>query len=72
VKKITEHVYLHQERSSDEHRSVRVRLTDKGLELSCLLENIFDCHVEVVADGIVEAQLNYANDVLRYVERFWF
>jgi DNA-binding MarR family transcriptional regulator len=62
VKKITEHVSLHQEHSSDEHRSVRVRLTAKGLGLSCLLETIFACHVEVVADGIDEA---------RYVERFW-
>jgi len=33
-----------------------VRLTAKGLGLSCLLETIFACHVEVVAGGIDEAR----------------
>ena len=71
VKKMTEHGYLHQERSSHDRRSVRVRLTEKGLELSRLLETMFERHVEAVADSIDEAQLNDANDALRDVERFW-
>ena len=71
VKKMTEHGYLHQERSSHDRRSVRVRLTEKGLELSRLLETMFERHVEAVADSIDEAQLNEANDALRDVERFW-
>ena len=71
AKKMTEHGYLHQERSSHDRRSVRVRLTDKGLELSRLLETMFERHVEAVADSIDEAQLNDANDALRDVERFW-
>jgi len=50
---------------------VRVRLTEKGLELSRLLETMFERHVEAVADSIDEAQLNDANDALRDVERFW-
>ena len=41
VKKMFEHVYLHQERSFHDRRSVRVRLTEKGLELSRLLEGMF-------------------------------
>lgn len=71
VKKMTEHGYLHQERSSHDRRSVRVRLTEKGLELSRLLETMFERHVDAVADSIDEEQLNDANDALRDVERFW-
>ena len=71
VKKMTEHGYLHQERSSHDRRSVRVKLTDKGLELSRLLEQMFERHVEAVADSIDEEKLEAANESLRDVERFW-
>jgi len=71
VKKMTEHGYLHQERSSHDRRSVRVRLTEKGLELSGLLENMFERHVETIADNIDKDKLDEANASLRDVERFW-
>ena len=71
VKKMTEHGYLHQERSSHDRRSVRVRLTEKGLELSRLLEGMFERHVETIADNIDEEKLSEANESLRDVERFW-
>jgi DNA-binding MarR family transcriptional regulator len=71
VKKMTEHGYLHQERSSHDRRSVRVKLTEKGLELSRLLEQMFERHVEAVADSIDEDKLGAANESLRDVERFW-
>jgi DNA-binding MarR family transcriptional regulator len=71
VKKMTEHGYLHQERSFHDRRSVRVRLTEKGLELSRLLEGMFERHVETIADNIDEEKLSEANEALRDVERFW-
>jgi DNA-binding MarR family transcriptional regulator len=71
VKKMTEHGYLHQERSSHDRRSVRVRLTEKGLELSRLLEGMFERHVETISDNIDEEKLDEANAALRDVERFW-
>lgn len=71
VKKMTEHGYLHQERSSHDRRSVRVRLTEKGIELSRLLEEMFERHVEAIAGGIDEGELAEANEALRNVERFW-
>ena len=71
VKKMTEHGYLHQERSSHDRRSVRVKLTEKGLELSRLLEQMFERHVEAVEDSIEEDKLGAANESLRDVERFW-
>ena len=68
---MTEHGYLHQERSSHDRRSVRVRLTEKGLELSRLMETMFERHVETIADNIDKEKLDDANAALRDVERFW-
>ncbi len=50
---------------------MRVRLTEKGLELSSLLEGMFERHVETIADNIDEEKLSEANESLRDVERFW-
>jgi DNA-binding MarR family transcriptional regulator len=71
VKKMTEHGYLHQERSSHDRRSVRVKLTEKGIELSRQLETMFERHVEAVSGSIDEENLREANESLRDVERFW-
>src|SRR5690606_17837219 len=57
VKKMTEHGYLHQQRSSHDRRSVRVRLTEKGLELSRMLETMFERHVAAVQGVIDEGEL---------------
>ena len=71
VKKMTEHGYLEQERSAHDRRSVRVRLSEKGLQLSRQLEAMFDRHVEQVRNGVEVDDLSDANKHLRNVERFW-
>ena len=71
VKKMTENEYLHQERSSHDRRSVRVRLTDKGLTLSHQLEIMFEHHSEQVGNNLDLETLAQANEVLRTVESFW-
>src|SRR5438309_1685482 len=42
VRKMVEHGYLVQERSTHDRRSVRVRLTDKGIALWEKLDSMFD------------------------------
>lgn len=71
VKKMTEHGYLHQQRSSHDRRSVRVSLTEKGLTLSNMLEEMFDRHAETVAATVEIEELTDANAGLRNIERFW-
>ena len=72
VKKMTENGYLHQERSSHDRRSVRVRLTDKGLALSRALETLFERHAtEVSANNLDPETLTNANEILRNIESFW-
>ncbi len=71
VKKMTENGYLHQERSSHDRRSVRVKLTEKGLALSRALETMFERHSGEVSDNLDSETLAQANDILRSIESFW-
>lgn len=71
VKKMTENGYLHQERSSHDRRSVRVKLTEKGLELSRALETMFERHSDEVAHSVDPETLAQANNILRGIESFW-
>ena len=71
VKKMTEHGFLELERSAHDRRSVRVKLSKKGLKLSRHLENMSDRHVEQISDGVEEGALSIANDDLRNIERLW-
>ena len=71
VKKMTEPGYLNQQRSSHDRRAVRVSLTEKGLELSNMLEEMFDRHAEAVAATVEIDELTDANAGLRNIERFW-
>ncbi|MCZ6453144.1 MAG: winged helix DNA-binding protein [Alphaproteobacteria bacterium] len=71
VKKMTENGYLNQERSSHDRRSVRVKLTEKGLELSRALETMFERHSGEVSANLDAETLAQANDILRSIESFW-
>ena len=72
VKKMVEHGYLMQERSTHDRRSVRVRLSEKGLELRNRLRAMFDLHVQAMpSDDITEPALEQLNSVLMRLEHFW-
>ncbi len=71
VKKMTEHGYLQQQRSPHDRRSVRVSLSDKGLELWKQLDVTFDHHVTTLTDSVENEVLTSANASLRQLERFW-
>lgn len=73
LKKLVDMGYIHHQRSSKDRRSVRVRLTDKGLEVRNVVSQLYDKHlgsIEPVGDlhGDDLAQLNKS---LRRLERFW-
>jgi DNA-binding MarR family transcriptional regulator len=72
VKKMVENGYLELERSTHDRRSVRVRLTQKGLELCTKLDGMHDRHVEALRDTPVEkAAVEAANVTLKRMDRFW-
>ncbi len=72
VKKMAENGYLNQERSSFDKRTVRVRLSPKGLALRDRLRAMFDSHEARLGRGGLEASaIAGANATLKALERFW-
>lgn len=72
VKKMLENGYIVQERSSHDRRSVRVRLTEKGLALHEKLKSMHKRHVESLEQGVVQRDdLTSAHRTLRRLDRFW-
>lgn len=72
VKKMFENGYLEQERSPHDRRSVRVKLSEKGLALHKRLNEYFDQQVLALTGAqITNDELSVANETLKKVERFW-
>jgi DNA-binding MarR family transcriptional regulator len=71
VRKMVEHGYLVQERSTHDRRSVRVRLTPKGLAVWEKLDAMFDRQVSALATMESADELESANGAYKRLERFW-
>ena len=72
VKKMAENGYLAQERSPHDRRSVRVKLSEKGLVLHKTLGEHLEKQVAALPGASISAdELAKASDVLRKLERFW-
>ena len=72
VRKMVENGYLAQERSAHDRRSIRVKLSDKGLELCGFFTEMFDRHASALGDsGGNPDRLNESSTVYRELERFW-
>ena len=73
LKKLVESGYIHHARSELDRRSVRVRLTEKGREISRLVAELFERHtlsIEKVG-GISVVEFEEINEALQRLERFW-
>lgn len=71
VRKMVENGYLIQERSTHDRRSIRVRLSDKGLEVRDRVNEILDRQSSDLSEtGINAEQLEYTAAVLNRLERF--
>lgn len=71
VRKMVENGYLIQERSSHDRRSVRVRLSDKGLEVHGKVNHIIDSQSGRLSEtGVTESHLDGTGQVLTRLERF--
>ncbi len=72
VKKMVENGYLEQERSPHDRRSVRVKLSEKGIALSKKLEDMFQAHTQSLDEAQLPVDtLDQVNENLRRMERFW-
>lgn len=73
LKKLVDMGYIHHERSSKDRRSVRVRLTEKGLAVRDVVSQLYNKHlgsIEPVGD-LRGDDLAHLNKSLRRLERFW-
>ncbi len=72
VKKMVENGYLIQERSVHDKRSIRVKLSDKGKELSTIISQMFAKHEKLIEGTELSAQrLSDVNKTMRMIEKFW-
>ena len=72
VKKMVENDYLVQERSVHDKRSIRVKLSEKGLELKTLISEMFARHEgEITGSEISDEALNELSSTLKMLENFW-
>ena len=72
VKKMVENSYLVQERSPHDRRSVRVKLSEKGLALHKKLGECFENQVGTLQNaGLSHDEIAKSNDLLKKLERFW-
>ncbi len=72
VKKMTENGYIEQNRSKHDKRSIRVKLTPKGLDLYKALEDMFKRHdKQIEVTDLTSERLNDLNKTMKMLERFW-
>lgn len=72
VKKMVENQYLAQERSPHDRRSVRVKLSPKGLELHKSLHESLERQSSALANAKIDPdELAKTCGVLRRLEHFW-
>lgn len=73
LKKLVEAGYIHHERSSNDRRSVRVHLTEKGLEVCNVINSLYDRQMGSLepVGGVNAGNLDDMNQSLFRLERFW-
>ena len=73
LKKLVDSGYILQQRSEADRRSVRVKLTDKGLEICDIINGLFDRQLTSLekVGGISIDDLDSLNQSLFRLERFW-
>ena len=71
VKKLVENGYLIQERSAHDRRQTRVRLSQKGLDLTAQINQLYERNTDELAGNVTDEQLRGVNGTLLGLERYW-
>lgn len=72
VKKMVENGYLIQERSVHDKRSIRVKLSEKGIKLRDAITVMFRRQEDLIkGTELTPERLNQFNATMRLLERFW-
>lgn len=73
VKKLVDLSYISHQRSRVDARSVRIKLTEAGLEVRDIVADLYQKHADTVekVGGIFEEEMLALNKSLKRLERFW-
>ena len=73
LKKLVESGYINHQRSESDRRSVRVRLTQKGRDVCDTINDLYNRHVDTIAEvgDVSQDELEAVNKTLNKLERFW-
>ncbi len=72
VKKLVENEYLVQERAPHDKRSVKIRLSDKGLQLCNVVDELYERHVGMLNQtGFSQDDMQMLTKLLGNLETFW-
>ena len=71
VKKLVENAYLVQERAPHDKRSMRIKLSQKGLDLCKRIDELYQRNVDMVSKEMDVTSLTTLNKTLNQLERFW-
>jgi DNA-binding MarR family transcriptional regulator len=73
LKKLVDCGYIHHQRSETDRRSVRVRLTEKGREITDIVNLLFERQMVTIekVGGVSASDLKTLNQTLLRLERFW-
>ena len=73
LKKLVEMGFLDHQRSRVDRRSVRIKLTEKGIEVRDIVDALYQKHVRTVEQvgGIASDEFSTLNKSLHRLERFW-
>jgi DNA-binding MarR family transcriptional regulator len=73
LKKLVDAGYIHHQRSRVDRRSVRVSLTEKGLTVAKIVDDLYNRHIGSIekVGGISPDDFRLVNKSLQRLERFW-
>ncbi len=72
IKKMVENGYLEQERAAHDKRSVKIKLSAKGLDVCDKIHALYSRHTEALSSGTPSLkELEVVNNSLNALEQFW-
>lgn len=73
LKKLVDSGYINHQRSRVDRRSVRVSLTEKGLAVARIVDDLYNRHIKSVekVGGVSHDDFQQLNKSLQRLERFW-
>ena len=73
LKKLVEAGYMHHQKCNIDRRAVRVKLTDKGRQISGIVAELFERHGATLEQqlGAETPTIRDINVLMRRLERFW-